>query len=214
MKIDYPVPFYKNMADKTHCFQATLKMILKYFYPEEEHGWKELEKITAKAEGLWTWPYAGLVWLSQKGMEVINIEAFDTQGFIDEGGKYLIKEYGEEMGQAQIEHSDIKQEQEMAKQFIEIVNVQKWVPELEEIKEFIKRGYIIICNVNSRALNYKEGYEGHFVVIKGFEENGFIIHDPGLPGIENRKVEFGLFEKAWAYPNEKARNIMAFKLKT
>jgi len=213
MKIDYSVPFYENTPDDTHCFQATLKMVLKYFYPEEEYSRKKLEKITAKVEGLGTWPYAGLIWLSRKGMEVINIEDFDTQRFIDEGGKYLIAEFGEETGRAQIEHSDIKQEQKIARQFIKIINVQKRVPELEEIKKFLKEGYIIICNINSRALNLEKGYVGHFIVIKGFEENSFKIHDPGLPGIENRKIEFSIFEKAWAYPNEKAKNIMAFRLK-
>jgi len=50
-------------------------------------------------------------------------------------------------------------------------------------------------------------------MMKGFDDNNFIINDPGLSAQENRLIRFELFEKAWAYPNEKAKNIMAFKLR-
>ena len=39
------IPFYPN-PDNTHCFQAVIKMILKYYFPKEEYSWKELEKLT------------------------------------------------------------------------------------------------------------------------------------------------------------------------
>ncbi|MEK7102513.1 MAG: papain-like cysteine protease family protein, partial [Patescibacteria group bacterium] len=55
------------------------------------------------------------------------------------------------------------------------------------------------------------GYTGHFVVITGFGKNHFTLHDPGLPPLRNRKVSLGRFEKAWAYPNKRAKNIMAFR---
>ena len=71
----------------------------------------------------------------------------------------------------------------------------------------------MICNVNSHKLNNEKGYAGHYVVMKGYSETGFVLHDPGLPAQENRFVNFEDFEKAWAYPNKKARNIIAFKLK-
>ena len=75
------------------------------------------------------------------------------------------------------------------------------------------KGYLVICNINRQTLNNKTGYVGHFVVIKGYNDKGFMFHDPGLPLQENRFASFGNFEKAWAYPNKKAQNLMAFKLK-
>jgi len=45
------IPFYPN-PDNTHCFQAVIKMILKYYFPKEEYSWKELEKLTGKKEGV------------------------------------------------------------------------------------------------------------------------------------------------------------------
>jgi len=206
------IPFYSNTPDNTHCFQASLKMILKYYWPNEEYGWEELDRITAKKESLWTWPMAGLIWLKEKGLEVIDIEPFDYNKFIELGGQYLIDEYGEEVGNAQIRNSDIGQEIKIAKKFIETIEIKRSIPEQADIKRFLEKDYIVAANVNADAMDEKIGYSGHFVVIFGFDEKNFILHDPGLPATENRKVPFEIFEKAWAYPNEKAKNIMAFKL--
>ncbi|MFZ2193045.1 MAG: hypothetical protein WAV31_02275 [Candidatus Moraniibacteriota bacterium] len=208
------IPFFSNTADDKHCFQASLKMIMKYFWPSEDYSWKELEKITAKIPRLWTWQMAGLIWLQEKGVEVKNIEMFDYEKFIQLGGKYLIEEYGEEVGKRQIENSDIEQEKKLSKKFIEIINTERRIPNIDDIKQLLLDDYLIITNINSRILNNRYGYTGHSVVLKGFSGEEFIINDPGgAPGIENRKVDFELFEKAWGYPNEKAKNIMAFKLK-
>lgn len=212
MKVYKKIPFYSNTPDDTHCFQASLKMIIKYFWPSEDYSWEELERITAKVEGLGTWPTSGLIWLQEKGLKIKNIESFNYDKFIQLGGQYLIEEYGEEVGNWQIKASNIKQEIELAKIFIEVIDTEKKIPEIEDIQQLMLENYVIMANVNSMALDNANGYVGHFVIIKGFDEHGFIINDPGLPGREDHKVDFGLFEKAWAYPNEKAKNIMAFKL--
>lgn len=213
MKYDLDVPFYSNAPDGTHCFQAGLKMVLKYLFPECEYSFEQLDVISAKKEGMWTWQMAGLLWLQEQGVEVKDIEPFDFARFIEEGGEYLVDEFGEEMGRAQIEHSDIEQERGLSREFIKRVDVEKRVPSMEDIKELIRDGYVVCCNVNSAKLDGKEGYCGHFVVAKGFDETGFIVHDPGLPPMENMTISFEVFEMVWAYPNEQAKNIMAFRKK-
>ncbi len=207
------VPFYSNTADNTHCFQAVFKMVLKYFLPEKEFSWEELEKITAKVDGLWTWPTAGILWMKENGFETKDIESFDFERFISDGGKYLIEEFGEEVGNAQIFHSDIKQERELAKKLIKYGSTEKRIPTIDDIKNLFREGYLIMCNVNSKALNSKEGYSGHAILIIGFDKDKLIVHDPGLLPIKDREVPFEIFEKAWAYPQEKSKNIIAFRLK-
>lgn len=214
MKIDKNIPFFSNTSDNTHCFQACLKMILKYYFPKEEYSWEELDKISAKVEGLWTWPMAGLVWLNDKGLEIKNIEIFDYDSFISNGRNYLIEEFGKEVGEAQIKNSNIEQEINISKEFLKKIKTEKRIPDVEDLIELIKNDYAIICNVNAIMLNNKEGYSGHFVLIKGIDDRNFIINDPGgAPGYENRLVDFELFHKAWAYPNERAKGIMAFRLR-
>ncbi len=213
MTIDYKVPFYSNTPDNTHCFQAALRMVLKYFLPQEEFSWEELENISGKKEGLWTWPTAAMMWMKNRGFDVQDIEMFDYDEFIKDGEKYLRKLYGEEAGNEQIAHSDLSQEIEYAKQFLQLDAVTKEIPTVETLRELLKKKYLLTCLINSQTLDHKKGYVGHFVIVKGFSESDFILHDPGLPPMENRKVSAKEFEKAWAFPNEQAKNVMAFRLK-
>lgn len=209
---NYDIPFYSNTPEGTHCFQAVLKMILKYFLPNEEYSFEELDIKTAKIKGLWTWLMAGLLWLKKKGFEIKKIGMFDYEKFVKKGEKYLIDFYGKEVGEAQIAHSKISQEIEYSKDFIKEIQIERRIPERKEIIEFLDNGYLVICVVNSKMLNNLAGYSGHFVLVKGYEKDFFILHDPGLPGQENRKVSFNLFEKSWAYPNQNAKILMSFKL--
>lgn len=211
MNIDYNVPFYSNTSDNTHCFQAALKMVIKYFQPNIELSWEELEKITGKKEKLWTWPLAAMIWMKNQGYRVIDIEMFDYKEFVKDKEAYLLRFYGDEAGNEQVKHSDITQEVKYAKQLLETGLVTKDIPTTQTLKDLLKEKYLMICLVNSQKLNSKEGYVGHFVVIKGVEKDQLFIHDPGLPPLKNRKISFQDFEKAWSVPNENAKNVLAFK---
>ena len=105
------VPFYGNTPDDTHCFQAAFRMIFKYFLPDREFSWEELEKMSAKVEGLGTWPSAMLIQAQKMGFDVITVEGFDAKAFIEEGANYLRQAFGEETGAWQVTNSDIPQEQ-------------------------------------------------------------------------------------------------------
>ena len=211
--LNYPVPFYENTSDNTHCFQACLKMVLKYFFPEEDYSWKYLEKISAKVPGKWTWSMAALIWLANKDIEIKNIEIFDYKKFIDKKEDYLLEFYGKEVAKKQIENSSIPQEIEFSKKFIKEADIEMKSPDISDIKALLDRGFLIGCNVNSNALNNEEGYTGHYVIVRGYDSNNLFANDPGRPGKENKKISFETFEKAWAYPNSNTRNITAFKRK-
>ena len=212
-QVNYQVPFYSNTTDDTHCYQAALRMVLKYFLKDRDFTLIELETMTAKVSGLWTWPTAGMLWMKENGFDVIDMEVFDYRMFAQEGEQYLIDFFGEKVGVAQIKHSYIPQEIELAKELLGKQIFKLVLPTYKTILKYLDKGYLVICNVNSHKLNNEKGYAGHYVVMKGYNEFGFTLHDPGLPAQENRFVNFEDFEKAWAYPNKKARNIIAFKLK-
>ena len=211
--VNYAVPFYENTSDNTHCFQACLKMIFKYFFPHNEYTFDDLDIISAKVPGKWTWPMASLMWCSNQNLEVKNIETFNYNMFVSEGEKYLFEFYRKEVAEAQIKNSDISQAIEISKDFIKQIDTEVRLPSIWEIKTFLDKGYLIICNLNSHALDLREGYSGHSVLVKGYDKNEFFINDPGLPGIKDRMVDFETFEKAWAYPDQNAKNIMAFRKK-
>lgn len=116
--LELDVPFYSNTQDDTHCFQAGIKSVLKYFLPERDFTWEELDKLTAKKGNLWTWPMAATINLKKMGFEAVSMTDFDYKRFSEEGGAYLVEKFGEEKGKAQIEHSDIEQERRLAKSFM------------------------------------------------------------------------------------------------
>lgn len=211
MMLNY-IPFYEN-PDTTHCFQAVIRMILKYYLPDREFTWSDLDTITAKQEGLWTWQSAGMLWLDTNGFEVRIVENFDNERFVRAARNYLIERFGQEVGEAQIAHSDIPQEIEYAKQLVARGMDQVHSPTIDELKQRLDEGYVLVCNVNSRVLNGLDGYAGHFVLLIGHDNDGFILHDPGSVGIgvENRVVSYQRFNDAWAYPSKDARNYMAVK---
>lgn len=210
--INYNVPFYPNLSDNTHCLQAGLKMILKYFQPNKNFSWKELEQISQKQPAKWTWPLSSMVWMKNQSYDVVCIEVFDYKEFISKKEKYLYSFYGKEVAKAQIKNSNIDQEIDNAKKLIKANIVKVGIPNIKTIKSLLSKGYLVTCHINSQTLNDKDGYIGHFVVIKGFDKNILIINDPGLPPFSNRKVSFYKFNKSWAYPNKSSKNIMAFKL--
>lgn len=155
---------------------------------------------------------AGVLWLQRKGVEVINIDLFDGKQFVKEKGQYLLSYFGKEVGLEQIKHSNLDQELKYAKEFLKKIKTENRIPTMKDITKLLKLGYLMICNLNWYSLNQKEGYIGHFVIVTGYDNNDLILQDPGLPAHENRKVPYQLFEKAWAYPDEKAKNILAFRL--
>lgn len=206
----YTVPFYEN-EDRTHCFQACLRMMLKYYLPEREFSLAELDIISAKVDGLWTWPTAAMLWLSDNGFDVKNVELFDYKAFIRKGDEYLLSHFGKEVGQEQIEHSDVTQEMQLARLFNQRIGSEVRIPEMSDLKTCLDEGYLPCCNVNAYALNNEDGYSGHFVVITGYDGDSLTLHDPGQPGRKNLKVSSDVFKKAWAYPDEKAQNFFAIK---
>lgn len=211
MGIDYKVPFYANTPDDTHCFQAGLKSILKYFVSDRDFTWEELDKATAKGKDLWTWPMAGLIWMKSQGFDIQNIEIFDYQKFINIGQAYLVEKYGADVAAAQARNSDVDQEIGYAKKFVSLIKTQEREATLDDIIDYLKKGYLVGVNVNARTLNGEPGYVGHFVLVKGVKDGNLIIHDPGSPPLENRVISFEQFDKGWAYPTVEERNLMAFK---
>ena len=70
------VPFFPNTAEGKHCYQAALAMIFKHFRPDEDYTYAELDRISDKVPGKWTWPTAAMLWMLDHGYELRLIEDF------------------------------------------------------------------------------------------------------------------------------------------
>jgi hypothetical protein len=207
----YKVPFYANTSDNTHCYQAALRSVLKYFLQDKEFSWRKLDKLTAKLEGMWSWQMQGLINLKKMGFEVLNFEDFDYEKFIKDGKKYLTERFGDEIADTAEKFSDLAQERRISKDFIKLFGKNFNLPDIDDIKKLLKRGYLVVCNLNQAILNGKKGWNGHFVMIFGYDDKNFYLHDPGFPPRKDRKVAFNKFLSAWAYPDKRSKNLIALK---
>jgi len=198
----YKIPyFYPNRKDDLHCSQAVSKMIFNYFQPEKNYSWETIDKLTGFKEGLWTWPNKIQIKMARMGFDVYNKDLFDYKKFAKLGGKYIIQRYGKEVGEAQIENSDIPAETKKIPDYLKQVRTENAVPSLKDIKKFLQKGYLVSCNINSRVLSKTKGYVGHLVLVYKVEDRYVHLHDPGLPPRPKRKVPKQLFNTAWGYPS-------------
>jgi hypothetical protein len=205
------IPFFPNTGDGTHCFQAVLMMALAALVPDRSFTYEDLDKISGKLPGKWTWPTAALLWLIDVGLEVKLIEEFDYAAFAERGGDYLIGRFGEEVGRAQIANSDIERERVLAKRFAAIAPLEMRVPDIDDIENLLRQGSVVIVNLNSAVLEGGEGYAGHFVVVCEVDSSMVRLHDPGLPPRPNLKVTLERFDRAWGYPHPGDRNLLAIR---
>ena len=204
------VKFFANTPDDSHCFQAVLKMVISHFWPHEEYDWATLDTITARVAP-YTWPTAGTLWALKRGLCVNVIESFDHRRFSTEGYRYLLNEFGPEVADDQKLNSKLEQEMKFSAELLRTGSVETRVPCLSEVAACVGGGGVAVCNVNSRVLNGRDGYAGHFVVILEVDRSGVHLHDPGLPPLSNRYVDTSRFEKAWGYPDDRARNLTCFR---
>ncbi len=207
-------PFYPNRKDNLHCSQAVTKMILKYFQPNKNYSWKEIDKLTGFKKGLWTWPMQIQTNMAKVGFEIHNKDFFDYKKLARMGGKYMIQRYGKEVGEAQIKNSDIPAETKKIKKYLENVDTENAIPTLSDVKKFLQKGFLVSCNINPRVLSKKRGYVGHLVLVYKVDDKYVHLHDPGLPPLPRRKATKQLFNKAWGYPSASDKSMTAFRLES
>jgi hypothetical protein len=211
------VPFFSNQPDDIHCFQASIKMILKYFLPNRDFSWEELEKmsaITSKKDDPVTWTQPMLLHLAELGFEVALVEEFDAEAFITEGEGYLRRAYSKENAEWQIARTDIPQEQEAYRKLLgnDAIAYENRTPDIEDIREYLLRGYLVQVTINHSKLNGEEGNKGHSIVVISADDINVVFHDPGLPGQENRVESVADFQAAWTDPHTNTK-LVAIKYK-
>lgn len=202
------VPFISNTPDDKHCVPVSYMMIIKTFDPSFSMPIEDWAKVTGFEEGKGTWANASLVWLHEHGYEVKHITTFDYPAFVEKQDKYLIELSGEEVGKWMIDHTNMPAEVERTKRLIKAGSIiEKREPTQDDIQQLLDSGYLLRANINFAKLAGQDDYVGHSVVIIGYDAAGVYIHDPGLPAIENRHIEWERFEEAWADPTPNNKEL-------
>lgn len=197
--------------DGSHCFQAVLRSVLHHFLPSRELSWEDLDGLSGKRPGRWTWPTTALLAMHDLGLAVVTQEDFDYRAFAERGEGYLEEHLGAAVARAQAAHSDLEYEREAARRYAEVGAGELRAPDLDDVARLLGGGHLVVCNVNRAVLKGRPGYSGHFVLVYGLDEESVWLHDPGPPTAPEQRVPRPLFLAAWAYPDERAKNLMAFR---
>lgn len=193
-----------------------MKMVLKYFEPDQDFTWETLDEASHKQEGKWTWGYAVSCWMAERGYEIVTFGTFDPEKFVADPNSYMLEKFGQEKMQANIEHSDIGLAVEDAKRFLanKKIKLKMQIPTLDDIRSLMAEGYIVTVGVNSKILKDAEGFTGHRVVVTDLIEKSIIFNNPGIPPIENQEVDLEKFDRAWGYPTEENKGLTAYRFRS
>jgi len=215
MKNLLKIPFYANLKDDNHCLQACFKMILKYYFPEKNYSFKELDKLSKHVKGKWTWQGASLLVLSKMGFDIVNIENLNYKKFAKDGDKYLKTIWSEEVFDTQNQFSDLKQEQKIAERMVKqekfkLINREV---SMKDIEKYFNEGFMVAVSVNTCVFVKEDCYTSHLVLVTNIDKKIVTFHDPGLPPIKNKKVSRKLFEKAMTKSWKEDTNLIAVRMK-
>jgi hypothetical protein len=216
--IDYSkIKFVADPGDGVHCFQAVMAMVLSYLEPEKKFSFEELDIISGKESRLWSWPIEMFSWLVDDGYQVREYSLFDSSKFVENPDQYILERYGQEMGQAQVDYSNLPRVAGAMKKMMhkEPVKFFNQAPTIDDIKSLLEKDYLVVVNVNAKSLRNKEGYSGHFVLVLDIDKENVTFHDPGIynsvAGIENDQVSIEQFTKGWMYPTKEDSYMFGVK---
>src|SRR5581483_3299184 len=203
------VPFFANTADGTHCVQACFRSMLKYFVPERDFSWTELDKLTHKLPRKGTWWFQMVLQFKKLGLKTKFIEYFDYERYWKEGNDYISGIFSPEVAEYHLHRSNLPDVKHLIPEFLRQTGFKPRPATIEDIDKLLANGWLMAIDINSRTLNNRSGYSGHAVVVYKKEGQNYLIHDPGLPPNPSRKVTRKKLLEAWQYAGKNNTSLIA-----
>jgi len=190
------IPFYKNDEEGNQCVQVAMKTVLKYFL-KKDYSLDKLDKLTGRREGKWTWTFQMVPVLHDLGLKVKFYSKEDIEPYL-EGEPFIRKHFGKDAGKV-LKHSDVDVIANSARNTLKYNVFEKKVLSFDEIEQHIKENHVSLVVIDHNKIVGKKGlYQGHFVVITGFDKDYVYYHEPGPKNPEpNKKILKEVFIEAW-----------------
>ncbi|MBI3559264.1 C39 family peptidase, partial [Candidatus Gottesmanbacteria bacterium] len=159
-----PVPFISSRGFE--CGQACAAMMIRYYYPNFEPNFDQINKIIHHQKGKYTFPLQSAVLLDNFGIKVKCFSADDYKTTKEEPEifrRWYGKEYDEQIKNVYINGYNWMVQEGKRKNLFE-----KRKTSFSEILGYFSKGYIVNLIVDWKTLGDKKGnYEGHSVIISG-----------------------------------------------
>jgi hypothetical protein len=200
-----------NGPDGMSCFPACIQMVMRSKNGIGVPSFNEMDAISRRSEGKYTWEYALLAYLARCGFQVRLFSLLDLQKLAANPRDYLVEFYGDEVGADQADNSDLAHLSEDVKAFQGEAGAE-WknaIPDDQTVRSEILAGRYVIPIINQRILQADAGYVAHSVVVYGVSNRGVTIHNPGPPATAANEIAWDLFRKAWEYPSPDTRMMIS-----
>lgn len=199
--IQIKIPFYPNLKDNLHCFQASLKMVLSVLTPSTKYSYKLLDRITEYRADMVTWDTRTMLWLVQKSFSVKKISIFDYHAFSKLGKAYLKDFWRPDVYKTQESQSNLRKEQLLVRRLIKTEKVELVAkhPTLFMLERHLAFGWLAILHVDVALFDKTKNYSPHSIVVTKINSTNVFFHDPGLPPEINRRVSRKKFSQVIKY---------------
>ncbi len=195
------VPFVEDKEERYASCQGppTVMMVYKYFKPDKPISFSELYSMLRYKPKTWFFEVYITRFFHQLKIPVkyysnvpIRKIGNDAEYFKKIANMDLNNE--EERDEYDVDNYDSAVEYVLSNNLFEKKEV-----DVEFIKEQLNKNKLVIATVNRNVLTGKAGYKGHFILIKGYDDEGFICNDALLG--KNLKINFEKFKRAFHSPD-------------
>lgn len=177
------VPYHDNPGNA--CALACYTMIAQYLLPDVGITFEQLGKIAGWRKDYVVWEFPVWKWLMDRGVYITDYDVIDYEAWIKDGIDGLKRSVPEEEFKWYQENTfDLNEVTAHIRTAFSHENfsfVHRKPTWKDVLAEYNKPG---ICDVvlNSHALNGKEGFAAHRVVLIEINDTEVIFHDPNYDG--------------------------------
>ncbi len=192
------VPFYRSEKD-IDCGPIALKMALEYL--GEEHSMEEISILEKRLKSGLVWS-TGIALASEKlgfPARFISISNFIPEDieyykkYADDKSKLILKEIQDELKNlgAKMEERNIA---------------------LSELLNYVSENSVPIVLLDWHVISGKEGYQGHYVPVTGYDDENVYVHNPGIANaMAFMPIKREVFLKAWEAKGTDKDTIIIYK---
>jgi len=186
------VPFIKSRGGE--CGQTCMAMMIKYFIPDFQPDFDEINQIIHHEKGFYTFPPQDAILLHHFG---IRAKAFSSENYptTDEEPGVFGRWFGTELN-AQMKYVNPDSYNWMCREIRKLNLLEIRKTSIDDMLTMVGSGYLVHFVLDWNRLKHRTGvYQGHGVLITGFEDNKVFIHDPD----EGPYIEYPKETLAFAY---------------
>jgi uncharacterized protein YvpB len=193
----YKVPYYEQNKRFT-CGTTNLRMAFAYL--GKKYSYSKTKKLSRQLKSTMTLMEGMALGAAEVGL---SVKYYATDFAIDMKSDYFKEGMGKD---------GIKALQEFEKSKDNKIEVKKENISLNKLLKFLTKRSIPIVLINTNIFSKKEGFNGHYVTIVGYDKKAIYVHNSGTTyPFPYWPIKRDLFLKAWMSKNADKRVLIISK---